>query len=110
MKHESPLLRGNLLASLPETGTDEAFEDLVRSPSARIERIVSRGHATPPGQWYDQDQDEWVLLVEGEAMLEFAEPTENQRLVRGDWVLIPARRKLRVVSTSNPAVWLAVWM
>jgi cupin 2 domain-containing protein len=107
---DSPLLRGNLLRPLPETNAGESFEDLVRSRATRIERIVSQGHATPAGEWYDQDQDEWVAVVEGEGEIEFDGLAECHCLKPGDWLFIPAHRRHRVVRTAAPTVWLAVWM
>jgi cupin 2 domain-containing protein len=76
----------------------------------RIERIVSKGHVTPPGEWYDQPQAEWVLVAEGAAELTLEGPDEIVRLARGDTFFIPARRRHRV-SWTDPAratVWLAV--
>ena len=105
------LMRGNLLQSLPPTTRSvEAFENLVQRPGARIERIVSRGHTTPLGKWYDQEQDEWVAIIEGEGEIEFLDPPEKHQLVQGDWLFIPAHRRHRVTHTSNPTVWLAIWL
>lgn len=53
----------NLFAQRPPPGHDEAFEPLLERPGLRLERIVSHGHATPPGEWYDQEQDEWVMVL-----------------------------------------------
>ena len=85
----------------------ERFEDLLTRPGVRIERIVSTGQSTPPGEWMDQAWDEWVLLVLGRAglTLEGDAPTT---LTAGDWLLIPAHRRHRVDWTGAPTVWLAV--
>ena len=61
----------NLLRDLPPDTGAEVFEPLLRRPGLRLERIVSRGQATPPGDWYDQTQDEWILLLAGEARAAF---------------------------------------
>ena len=61
---------GNLFADLPAARADEEFTELLSAPNVQIERIVSLGHASPPGFWYDQDWAEWVLLIGGEAELE----------------------------------------
>jgi cupin 2 domain-containing protein len=63
----------NLLHPLPENLTEEVFTELLRHEAVRIERIVSNSHASPEGFWYDQDDHEWVLLLEGEAGIEFAD-------------------------------------
>lgn len=97
----------NLLADLPPPAGEEIFQTLFANPACRIERIVSYGHATPPGQWYDQDDDEWVALLCGEAVLLFADG-ETLALTAGDWVGIPARRRHRVDAVSTDAIWLAV--
>lgn len=98
---------GNLLAHLPPPGEDESFEILLDTPACRIERIVSHGHTSPPGFWYDQDGDEWVLLMQGQATLAFADGGEY-RLTAGDWVHIPAHCRHRVTATAPATVWLAV--
>ncbi len=74
----------------------------------RIERIVSHGHASPEGFWYDQDQDEWVVVLKGQARLRFQDG--QIELKPGDFVNIPARKKHRVEWTTphEPTIWLAV--
>ena len=76
----------------------------------KIERIVSSGQTTPTREWYDQDQDEWVVLIQGESELEY-ENGDKQRLTAGDHVLIPAHLRHRIVYTSAepPCIWIAVF-
>jgi cupin 2 domain-containing protein len=98
----------NLFRDLPagaEAG--ERFEDLLARPGVRLERIVSSGQSTPPGEWMDQAWDEWVLLVAGRAGLTL-EGEAPLTLAPGDWLLIPAHRRHRVDWTETPTVWLAV--
>lgn len=97
----------NLLADLPPPTEEEHFETLFSNPQLRIERIVSRRHASPPGFWYEQADDEWVMLVQGCAELEF-DNAPSQALAPGDWLLIPAGQRHRVASTGPDTVWLAV--
>ena len=81
---------GNLRRDLPARPLpDEAVDLLVDRPGLRIERIVSTGQATPEGQWYDQETDEWVLVVEGEARLRIEGETTDRELIAGDWVFLP---------------------
>ena len=89
---------------------DEEVTELLRSGNLRIERIVSSGQTTPAGQWYDQDEDEWVALIQGEAVIEY-EGGEKLSLSAGDHVLLPARCRHRVAytSTNPPCIWLAVF-
>ena len=99
----------NLLADLPPPARDEAFESLLARPGARIERIVSHGQTTPPNSPYQQDWDEWVLLVAGAARL-WLEGEPEVALTPGDHLLIPAGRRHRVSWTDpdRPTVWLAI--
>jgi len=101
----------NLFSSIPAQLPDELIEVLADSGAVRIERIVSRGHASPEGFWYDQQQDEFVLLLQGQAELELQDPQERLSLGTGDYLLIPAHRKHRVVRTSSDedCIWLAVF-
>lgn len=102
---------GNLFAPAGVGGDDEHVETLVGAPAVRIERIVSRGHASPPGFWYDQAEHEWVAVLEGAARLELRDPAETVALGSGDHLLIPARRPHRVAWTApdEETVWLAVF-
>ena len=98
------------LYDLPDPLPDaEEFTDLIPDRGVKIERIVSRGQMSP-GEWYDQDRDEWVVLIQGEAVLEY-EDGETLRLGAGDHVLIPAHRSHRVNYTSRtpPCIWIAVF-
>jgi cupin 2 domain-containing protein len=106
----TPLRRGNLFATSPEPSEGEVFDTLLNGRSFRLERIVSHGDATPAGEWYDQDADEWVALLSGSATLTFESPREVIELVAGDWVLIPAHRRHRVERTEAgvASVWLAL--
>ena len=99
----------NLLADLPKSLPEELIEKLVATKHVRIERIVSTGHSSPPGYWYDQKEHEWVIVLQGHAVLEFE--NEKRALESGDCVLIPARQQHRVnaTSTKEPTVWLAVF-
>ena len=99
----------NLFDRIPDDLPAEWMETLAESGSVRIERIVSRGHASPPGEWYDQALSEWVLLLKGSAGLEFEDGREAQ-LYPGDWLEIPAHQRHRVAWTDpgEDTVWLAV--
>lgn len=100
----------NIFSALPECLDEDQFQTLAESGSVRIERIVSFGHATPDGEWYDQERDEWVLLLSGSAGLLFEGEDAPRRLDAGDCVLIPAHRRHRVAWTDQrvQSIWLAV--
>ena len=97
----------NFFSNLP-TGTNrEDFLTLFENSSAKIERIVSHSHSSPPGFWYDQDWDEWLIIMRGSATLEF----EGKKLVElkeGDYLTIAKHVKHRVARTGAQTVWLAV--
>lgn len=101
----------NLYEDVPATLPVEVFESLLEVPALRIERIVSKGHASPEGFWYDQDEGEWVVVLRGKARLLFADEPAPLELGPGDHVHIPAHRRHRVEWTSpdEPTVWLAVY-
>jgi cupin 2 domain-containing protein len=107
-------LPANLFADLPPAGPDEVFERILAVAGAvrglAVERIVSTGQASPPGFFYDQPRDEWVLVLAGTAELRFADEAAPRTLRAGDHLLIPARRRHRVERTDRdpPTIWLAV--
>jgi cupin 2 domain-containing protein len=101
---------GNLLQPLPGLAGEEVFHTLAQGAGARVERIVSRGHCSPEGFWYDQAECEYVLVVAGHAQLEI-ENEATLELGPGDWVDLPAHCRHRV-SWTDPnvdTVWLAVF-
>jgi cupin 2 domain-containing protein len=99
----------NLFVDIPREMQEEIVGEILRTDAFRIERIVSRGQASPPGFWYDQERDEWVLLVKGSASLRFDDGREVA-LAPGDHLLIPRRVRHRVERTDpdGETVWLAV--
>ncbi|MBC8017641.1 MAG: cupin domain-containing protein [Verrucomicrobia bacterium] len=100
----------NILADLPPALSGEVFETIATSDTLCIERIVSCGQSTPAGEWYEQDRNEWVLVLAGSADLLFDDAQEPRRLIAGDYALIPAGCRHRVTWTDPAAktVWLAV--
>jgi len=102
-------LSSNLFSDLPASIPEELVQTLMTAPDVRIERIVSHGHASPPGFWYDQQTHEWALLLRGAACLRF-EGQEPFDLTPGSFVNIPAHQRHRVEWTDpeQPTVWLAI--
>ncbi|MDY7012742.1 MAG: cupin domain-containing protein [Cyanobacteriota bacterium] len=88
---------------------EEVFEAIVQRDRVLIERIISTGQTTLPGDWYDQERDEWVIVLQGEAQLAYDDSTTID-LSAGDYLLIPAHQKHRVAYTSSDpsCIWLAV--
>ena len=101
----------NLFAGLPSAAAvDEQFADILQHPGLRIERIVSTGQASPEGFWYDQPEGEWVVVLQGEAKLRFADEADARHLKTGDFIDIAPHRRHRIDWTdpNRPTVWLAV--
>jgi quercetin dioxygenase-like cupin family protein len=99
-----PTDRGHLAPASAAPATGEQIDVLVRRGGAVIEHILSSAAAEPAD--YDQDHDEWVLVVEGSATLDV--DGERVDLAAGDWLLLPARRRHRVLATAAGTRWLAV--
>jgi len=100
----------NLFSQIPDSAQGEIFETILKTDSIKLERIISAGQSTPPGEWYDQDTNEWVLLLKGSAGLLFEEETELRVMHPGDYMLIEARRRHRVEWTDpkEKTVWLTL--
>ncbi len=100
----------NLFADVPRSSDAEVVEQLLSAPNVRIERIVSTGHTSPPGYWYDQDWAEWVVVLSGSAVLRIEGDAEPRVLGPGDHVHLEAHLRHRVewTSSTEPTVWLAV--
>ena len=100
----------HIFHALPNRQDSETFEDILRTPAIRIERIVSHGQSSPAEGWYDQAEHEWVMLLQGSAVLAFDDGSEI-RLQAGDYVHIPAHCRHRVAATDKDmaTVWLAVF-
>jgi cupin 2 domain-containing protein len=100
----------NIYENIPKELKNELFETLISSKDIKIEKIVSQGHTSVKSGWYDQDTNEFVILLEGEATLSF-EAGEDIRLQKGDYINIPAHKKHKVsyTSTDPKCIWLAIF-
>jgi cupin 2 domain-containing protein len=108
--NEPHLDRGNIFEHLPADRSAEHFDTVVRLDGGKVERIVTFGQSSPEGFWYDQDQDEWVLVLRGHAKLEIEGSPEPVELKPGDYVNLTAHTRHRVAWTTRdePTVWLAI--
>jgi len=102
----------NLFSHLPPAEAEEAATALLAGDGVRLERIVSYGHVSPEGFWYDQDEAEWVMVVSGGARLRIEGEAEDRALGPGDSVYLPAHCRHRVAWTDpdRPTVWLALFV
>ena len=98
----------NAFDDLPQHLPKELVQALLSAAHVRIERIISHGHASPAGFWYDHDKHEWVMVLKGAARLRFEDAAVEMR--PGDFINIPAHTKHRVEWTApdEPTVWLGV--
>ncbi len=107
---KKPDMKQNIFDNIPNKMPEEIFETMVDNKNVKVEKIISRGHSSPNSSWYDQDEDEWVLLLKGHAKLQF-ENDEMLELLPGDYINIPANKKHRVEWTDpeDATIWLAVF-
>ena len=100
----------NLLTPLPDPINHEQIKELLCQPNVKIERILSKGHTSPETGWYDQEENEWVVVLQGAGEITF-EDGDKVRLQPGDYINIPAHRRHKVSWTDpeNVTVWLAVF-
>jgi cupin 2 domain-containing protein len=100
----------NIFELIPEDFKEEITNLLFSSEKFRIERIVSKGHTSPKEGWFDQDENEWLILVDGFAGITF-EDTSEILLNKGDYLFIPAHKKHKVTFTTKRrnSVWLAIF-
>jgi cupin 2 domain-containing protein len=100
---------GNIFESIPGNLDKEVFEQIIQSEYVKIERIISRGHSSPETGWHDQEHNEWVIVLKGEAIIYF-ENGKEINLKEGSHINIPAHKRHKV-SWTNPnteTIWLAV--
>lgn len=102
--------KANLFDVLPENPSGEAFTALLETGAFKLVRIVSTGQATPEGEWYDQPESEWVVVLRGRAGLAFEDEPDETVLEVGDFINIAPHRRHRVTWTDpdEPTIWLAL--
>lgn len=100
----------NIFSDIPAEIPNEIFEDIITTEKLRIERIVSKGHVSPDSQWYDQTENEWVIVLSGYGVIEYING-DTITLKQGDYLHIKAHEKHRVIETSTDeiTVWLAIF-
>lgn len=99
----------NFYENIPCKLEHEVFDPIINDHAVTIERIISKGQASPESGWYDQEKNEWVIILKGKAVLVFESQMPIQ-LNEGDFINIPSRTKHKVTWTDpdNETVWLAV--
>jgi cupin 2 domain-containing protein len=101
----------DLFADIPEHIKDELIETILQTSNFRIERIVSQGHRSPEGFWYDQSDNELVILLKGNATLRFENQAQPIKMNPGDYLHIEKHLRHRVEWTNpeQETIWLAVY-
>jgi cupin 2 domain-containing protein len=99
----------NIFSNIPNTISNEIFDRIIQIKNITIERILSKGHASPTNFWYDQEKNEWVIVLKGHARLKFED--EIVEMKPGDYITIPVHCKHRVEWTDpkKETIWLAVY-
>lgn len=99
----------NIFNDIPPNLECEVFEQIIGCDDIKIERIISKGHHSPESGWYNQEQNEWLIILAGEAILSFIDG-EDITLKKGDYVNIPAHKKHKVKWTEAniETIWLAI--
>ncbi|QTA84610.1 cupin domain-containing protein [Desulfonema magnum] len=100
----------NIFSEIPKHIPDEVFEEIIKTGHCKIERIISKGHSSPADDWYDQENNEWVIVLRGRAGLVFEGKDEVLVMKPGNYINIPARQKHRVAWTDSDeeTIWLAI--
>ncbi len=100
----------NIFENIPDHIPEELFQEILKTENIKVERIVSKGHSSPDNYWYDQEENEWVILLKGSAGLLFEGDEKVVRLKSGDYINIPSHTKHRVEWTDPDmeTVWLAI--
>ena len=100
----------NIFDNIPTQLPNEIFSDIINTAHLRVERIVSKGHSSPEKGWYDQDENEWVMVISGFGVIEFSNG-KTIKLTEGDFLNIKAHQKHRVIETAvnENTVWLAIF-
>ena len=99
----------SFLEEIPVNSKDEIFQTIVKNDNIKIERIISYSQTAPSDFWYDQEEDEFVYIIQGDAKIKYVDGTVNN-LNTNDSLYIKAHQKHQVIYTSNPAIWLAVFI
>jgi cupin 2 domain-containing protein len=111
MNESMKIKSGNLFSNIPLHADDEIFDTILASDGCKIKRIISRGNQSPPDYWYDQERNEWVMVLKGSAALKFENSKKIVEMMPGDYVYIPSHCKHRVEWTDPEVetIWLAVY-
>ena len=105
------MITSNIYVDIPKELPNELVEKIIQNDSFKLERIISKDHSTPKGEWYDQSEEEWVIVLKGSAGISIEGEEEIVVLKPGDYLHLPAHLKHRVEWTdpTTETVWLALY-
>ncbi len=98
----------NIYLQKNKNSKSEIIEDIIFTKSFRLEKISSFGYPTPNNKWYNQDKNEWVLLLKGQATLKFKKDVSRINLKEGDYIFLEKHLEHRVEYVSKDAIWLCI--
>ena len=100
----------NIFENIPDHIPEELFQEILKTENIKVERIVSKGQSSKDDHWYDQEENEWIILLKGTAGLLFEGHEKAVILRSGDYINIPSHRKHRVEWTDPDmeTVWLTI--
>lgn len=100
----------NIFDVIPNNINEEVFDILLQNDRITIERIISKGQSSPKSGWYDQNENEWVIILKGAATISLEE-SDDISLSAGSHLHIPAHTKHQVKWTDPDieTIWLAVF-
>ena len=109
LRYSYTMKTNNIFQNVPRDLNEELFTTILEKDSLKLQRIVSEAHTTPEGEWYDQTDNEWFILLQGAAIISF-EDKEEVKLEVGDYLNIPAHKRHRVSWTSEEekTIWLVM--
>jgi cupin 2 domain-containing protein len=101
----------NIFNDIPSNLSKEILDEIILTDKIRIERIISKGQTSPENFWYDQEENEWVIVIKGKSKLKIIDEDELIELNEGDYINIPSHKKHRVEWTDPEieTIWLAVF-
>jgi cupin 2 domain-containing protein len=104
-------MKGSFFQNIPEKIKEELFETIIETKNIKIEKIVSNGQSSPKNFWYDEKMNEFVLVLQGSALLQFEKNSKTIYLKKGDYLNIESHSRHRVLATEKniETLWLAVY-
>lgn len=102
---------GNFFSDIPHQIDDEVFDTILAADGFEIKRIISKGQKSPADYWYDQEKNEWVMVLKGAAKLKFKDHKRIVEMMPGNYIHIPAhcKHKLEWTDPDVETIWLAVY-